>query len=237
MAEKLYYSMGEVTEMLDVAPSLIRYWGTQFDALRPHRNKKGNRMFTPEDLEVLKMIYHLVKEQGMTIAGAKKALRARRATSSVSRELSREVALLEQLQQIRALLVEVRDGLGADVVEEAEEEAAAVVESAAEVAVEPAVEVVAEPAPIVEEVVVEPAVETVAETAPIVEEEVVEPAVEEVASEAAPAAEVAPKAKRAKRQATTAEGAKPKRTKRQKESLNPSVEERPLFPFYEQTLF
>ena len=84
MAEKLYYSMGEVTEMLDVAPSLIRYWGTQFDALRPHRNKKGNRMFTPEDLEVLKMIYHLVKEQGMTIAGAKKALRARRATSSVS---------------------------------------------------------------------------------------------------------------------------------------------------------
>lgn len=191
MAEKLYYSMGEVTEMLDVAPSLIRYWGTQFDALRPHRNKKGNRMFTPEDLEVLKMIYHLVKEQGMTIAGAKKALRARRAASSVGDGLAREVALLEQLQQIRALLVEVRDGLGADVVEEVEE---------------------------VEEV--EPTVTA-------------EPEVVETVAEAAPAEE----AKRAKCQDTSAEAAKPKRQKRQKESLNPSVEERPLFPFYEQTLF
>ena len=192
MAEKLYYSMGEVTEMLDVAPSLIRYWGTQFDALRPHRNKKGNRMFTPEDLEVLKMIYHLVKEQGMTIAGAKKALRARRAASSVGDGLAREVALLEQLQQIRALLVEVRDGLGADVVEEVEE--------------------------------VEPTVTA-------------EPEVVETVVEAAPAEEAKPKAKRAKRQDTSAEAAKPKRQKRQKESLNPSVEERPLFPFYEQTLF
>lgn len=192
MAEKLYYSMGEVTEMLDVAPSLIRYWGTQFDALRPHRNKKGNRMFTPEDLEVLKMIYHLVKEQGMTIAGAKKALRARRAASSVGDGLAREVALLEQLQQIRALLVEVRDGLGADVVEEVE-------------AVEPTV--------------------------------TAEPEVVETVAEAAPAEEAKPKAKRAKRQDTSAEAAKPKRQKRQKESLNPSVEERPLFPFYEQTLF
>ena len=204
MAEKLYYSMGEVTEMLDVAPSLIRYWGTQFDALRPHRNKKGNRMFTPEDLEVLKMIYHLVKEQGMTIAGAKKALRARRAASSVGDGLAREVALLEQLQQIRALLVEVRDGLGADVVEEVEE-----VE-----AVEPTV--TAEP-----EVV----------------EAAAEPEVVETVAEAAPAVEAKPKAKRAKRQDTSAEAAKPKRQKRQKESLNPSVEERPLFPFYEQTLF
>ena len=204
MADKLYYSMGEVTEMLDVAPSLIRYWGTQFDALRPHRNKKGNRMFTPEDLEVLKMIYHLVKEQGMTIAGAKKALRARRAASSVGDVLAREVALLEQLQQIRALLVEVRDGLGADVVEEVEE-----VE-----AVEPTV--TAEP-----EVV----------------EAAAEPEVVETVAEAAPAEEAKPKAKRAKRQDTSAEAAKPKRQKRQKESLNPSVEERPLFPFYEQTLF
>ena len=161
-------------------------------------------MFTPEDLEVLKMIYHLVKEQGMTIAGAKKALRARRAASSVGDGLAREVALLEQLQQIRALLVEVRDGLGADVVEEVEE-----VE-----AVEPTV--TAEP-----EVV----------------EAAAEPEVVEAVAEAAPAEEAKPKAKRAKRQDTSAEAAKPKRQKRQKESLNPSVEERPLFPFYEQTLF
>ena len=129
MAEKLYYSMGEVTEMLDVSPSLIRYWGTQFDILRPHRNKKGNRMFTPADVEVLKLIYHLLKEQKMTIAGAKKALRQRRSTDD---ELSRRMELLERLQQIRAILLEVREGMEADDVEEAVEEAAAPAEQPAE---------------------------------------------------------------------------------------------------------
>ena len=118
MTEKLYYSMGEVTEMLDVSPSLIRYWGTQFDILRPHRNKKGNRMFTPADVDALKLIYHLLKEQKMTIAGAKKALRQRRSTDD---ELSRRMELLERLQQIRAILLEVREGMEADDVEEAVE--------------------------------------------------------------------------------------------------------------------
>ena len=110
MAEKLYYSMGEVTEMFDVNPSLIRYWGEQFKEIAPKRNKKGNRMFTPADIETLKMIYHLVKERGMTIEGARKALRAKRADESVPRE----VELLERLQRLRAMLLQVREGLGAD---------------------------------------------------------------------------------------------------------------------------
>ena len=67
--------MGEVAEMFDVNTSLIRHWESQFSILRPKRNKKGNRLFSPEDVENLKMIYHLVKERGMTLEGAKKALR------------------------------------------------------------------------------------------------------------------------------------------------------------------
>ena len=75
MAEKLYYSMGEVAEMFDVNQSLIRHWESQFSVLRPKRNKKGNRLFTPQDVENLKRIYHLVKECGMTLEGAKRAMR------------------------------------------------------------------------------------------------------------------------------------------------------------------
>ncbi len=110
MAEKLYYSMGEVTEMFDVNPSLIRYWGAQFDALAPKRNKKGNRMFTPEDIETLKLIYHLVKERGMTIDGARKALKTRRKDTATPRE----VELLERLQRLRSMLLQVREELGSD---------------------------------------------------------------------------------------------------------------------------
>lgn len=101
--------MGEVAEMFDVRHSLIRYWGEQFDALKPKRNKKGNRMFSPEDVETLKLIYHLVKERGMTIDGARRALKARRHAGESS---SRDVELLDRLQRLRAMLSEVRAQLG-----------------------------------------------------------------------------------------------------------------------------
>ena len=110
MAEKLFYTMGEVAEMFDVNTSLIRHWESQFPLLRPKRNKKGNRLFTPQDVEQLKMIYHLVKECGMTLEGAKKALRKGSAASSVERDAE----LMERLQRIRALLVEVREDLKSD---------------------------------------------------------------------------------------------------------------------------
>lgn len=107
MAEKLFYSMGEVSEMFDVNQSLIRHWEKQFDVLRPKRNKKGNRLFTPQDVEYLKLIYHLVKERGMTLEGARKALRQHRPDSGVPRDAE----LMERLQRIRSLLVEVREQL------------------------------------------------------------------------------------------------------------------------------
>ena len=109
MADKLFYSMGEVAEMFDVNTSLIRHWESQFSILRPKRNKKGNRLFSPEDVENLKMIYHLVKERGMTREGAKKALRKAPSESGVDRDAE----LMERLQRIRALLVEVREDLKA----------------------------------------------------------------------------------------------------------------------------
>ena len=106
--KKIYYSMGEVAEMFDVSQALVRHWEAQFDCIKPHRNKKGNRMFTEADVEKLKQIYHLVKERGMTLKGANKALKR----GSID-ELSRDTELLERLQQIRAALVEVREELKA----------------------------------------------------------------------------------------------------------------------------
>lgn len=96
--------MGEVAEMFDVNQSLIRYWESKFDCLRPKKNKKGNRMFRPEDIEHFKVIYHLVKECGMTLDGAKRAMKQHGAD-----EVSRNAELLERLQSVRSMLVEVRE--------------------------------------------------------------------------------------------------------------------------------
>ena len=156
-AKKLYYSMGEVAEMFDVTPALIRHWEAQFDCIKPHRNKKGNRLFTPEDVERLKQIYHMVKERGMTLKGANKVLK--RAKSD---EVAQEMELLERLQKIRAALVEVREELkagdGEQVVEESypvqEQEVAAAADVAQTPAEEPVAEPIEEPTP---ELVVESA--------------------------------------------------------------------------------
>ena len=163
MAEKLYYSMGEVTEMFDVEPSLIRYWCSQFSCLKPKRNAKGNRMFTPQDIERLKRIHHLLKEKKMTIEGAQKAMRKRNIEAE---ENDSDISLLEQLQSLRAMLVEMREGIGEE----------------------------------------EPIEEVVTST-PAVEVEQSEPV------------------------------QKKKRAPRRKLIGEEGVVERPLFPFYEQTLF
>ena len=113
--------------MFDVRPSLLRHWESQFGVLKPKRNKKGNRLFTPADVENLKLIYHLVKEQGMTLEGARKALRQCRREKAVPRD----VELLERLQRIRALLVEVREELKGN---DSGEGRTVVVDSPAEVA-------------------------------------------------------------------------------------------------------
>jgi DNA-binding transcriptional MerR regulator len=77
---KLYYSIGEVADLFQVNTSLIRFWEKEFDVLKPKKNKKGNRLFTPDDLNHLKVIYNLVKEQGLTLDGAKKYLKENKKT-------------------------------------------------------------------------------------------------------------------------------------------------------------
>lgn len=74
--QKLYYSIGEVAEMFEVNTSLIRFWEKEFSIIKPKKNKKGNRLFTPKDIDNFKIIYHLVKEKGFTLEGAKNELKS-----------------------------------------------------------------------------------------------------------------------------------------------------------------
>lgn len=71
---KVYYSIGEVAEMFGVNASLIRFWETEFNIIKPYKNKKGNRLFTKQDIDKFHLIFNLVKEQGMTLRGAKARL-------------------------------------------------------------------------------------------------------------------------------------------------------------------
>lgn len=205
---KLLYSMGEVTEMFDVNASLIRYWESKFDCIKPHKNKKGNRMFTPSDIENFKLIYHLVKEKGMTLEGANSAMKRR------NKSVKRDVSILERLQNIRAMLVEVRESLGDNSPIEYEAPIEAVAELISDVEQEAKAEVVAAvttPEPVVEEV---PAEEPVAEPAP--------------------RRRGRPRKETADADATSAE--QPAVTRRRgRAKKNEEVKE--LFPFYEQSLF
>ncbi len=101
--EKIYYSMGEVADMFGLSSSHIRYWENQFEALKPFKNKKGNRLFTKEDIEIIRLINYLVKERGLTIKGARKKLSENRADTLNNFEIAR------RLQDIRQELVEIRD--------------------------------------------------------------------------------------------------------------------------------
>lgn len=101
MTEKLYYSIGEVARMLDVNPSLIRFWEKEFHFLRPHKNKKGNRLFTANDIDQLKTIHHLVKEKGYTIPGARNYLSAHQDEAGKHRQV------IKSLEEIKRLLLEI----------------------------------------------------------------------------------------------------------------------------------
>jgi len=245
MAKKMFYSMGEVAEMFDVKPSLLRHWEAKFDILRPHKNKKGNRMFTPEDVENLKLIYHLVKERGMTLAGAAQYLK-----NGITDSMRRDMELLDRLQKIRAELVEVREQLkdvpdGYTVVEvsqtEIEEEVA--MEAAPEVIEEIVEEVVPtqeEVVPTQEEVVVEPIedeedeeveIEELVELIVEEEEEPIEESTEEQTEE--PSEEPTDNTPRPR-------GAKGGRRSKKQEAKLFEVKpekQRPIAPFFDQTLF
>ncbi len=101
----MFYTIGEVAEMFDVNTSNIRYWENEFNILKPHKNKKGNRMFTVEDIENLKIIYHLLKEKGMTIKGAQKKLKDNKEDTIQNYEV------VKRLQEIRQMLVELTNEL------------------------------------------------------------------------------------------------------------------------------
>lgn len=102
---KLYYSIGEVAKMFDVNTSLVRFWEKEFDILKPKKNKKGNRLFTQKDVDNIKVIYHLVKERGYTLDGAKKKLRENKEDTIQNEQI------VERLKEIREFLVELRDNL------------------------------------------------------------------------------------------------------------------------------
>lgn len=103
--EKLYYTIGEVAEMFKVNTSLIRFWEKEFDIIKPHKNKKGNRLFTPKDIENFHLIFHLVKEKGMTLSGANKKLKENKEDTVNNFEV------VTRLQQIKGFLIELRDNL------------------------------------------------------------------------------------------------------------------------------
>ena len=167
---KIYYSMGEVAELFGVNASLLRFWEEEFPILKIAKNSRGHRIYTPADVDNIRLIYYLVKEQGMTLEGAKKRIRQNRDG------VNRDAEIVEHLRSIRNMLAALREELGGDtqviVVDEenSTEEVAEVV-----TAVESAPEVVTEVA------------EVASEVAEVVEES--EPEAEVVAEEQAPAEE------------------------------------------------
>ena len=103
--KKIYYSIGEVAAMFDVNNSLIRFWEKEFSIIKPKKNKKGNRYFTEKDINNFKIIFHLVKERGYTLDGAKKKLRKNKEGTI------KNVEIVNQLKDIRAQLVAIREVL------------------------------------------------------------------------------------------------------------------------------
>ncbi|HEX5172056.1 MAG TPA: MerR family transcriptional regulator [Cyclobacteriaceae bacterium] len=103
--EKLYYSIGEVADIFNVAPSLIRFWESEFELIKPKKNRKGNRQFTKEDIDNVRTIYHLVKEKGFTLQGAKEMLK------NDSQAVRDKMELIESLKTIRKFFTELRDKL------------------------------------------------------------------------------------------------------------------------------
>ncbi|OFX60361.1 MAG: MerR family transcriptional regulator [Bacteroidetes bacterium GWB2_41_8] len=101
--EKVFYSIGEVADLFGVNTSNIRFWENEFDILKPHKNNKGNRLFTKEDIENLKIIYHLLKEKGMTIKGAQKKLKENKEDTLQNYEV------VSRLQEIKRMLIEIKD--------------------------------------------------------------------------------------------------------------------------------
>lgn len=103
--EKLYYSIGEVAEMFNVNTSLIRFWEKEFTVIKPRKNKKGNRFFTKGDIDNFHLIYHLVKERGMTLNGAKLKLKQNKEDTQNNFEI------VKKLKEIKQELLDIKNAL------------------------------------------------------------------------------------------------------------------------------
>ncbi len=103
--EKLYYTIGEVSDMLGLNASQIRYWEVEFDALKPRKDRGGNRTYTKDDIEIIRMIHHLVKEKGFTIEGAKSKIK------NGNDETIKKMKIHDSLKKLRDFLEELKDSL------------------------------------------------------------------------------------------------------------------------------
>lgn len=109
---KLYYSIGEVAKLFDVNTSLIRFWEKEFTQIQPKKNSKGNRLFTVKDIEHFNKIYQLVKLEGYTLDGAKKALKSKASGSTTTNsepiEGNSKDAIISKLESIRSTLISAK---------------------------------------------------------------------------------------------------------------------------------
>ena len=105
LSDKRYYKIGEVAKAFDVNASLIRFWDKEFDVLKPKKNAKGNRLFTQDDIQNLQMIYHLVKEKGFTLEGARQKLKEK------PEKIKDNYAIISRLEGIKAELVQIKNQL------------------------------------------------------------------------------------------------------------------------------
>lgn len=103
---KLYYTIGEVAEMLHEAPSLIRFWEKEFDVLKPSKTEKGTRQYTQKDIQLLRLIHHLVKEKGYTLQGAADHIRQQS-------NITDTAEVIDSLKRVRGFLVEIKKRLDA----------------------------------------------------------------------------------------------------------------------------
>ena len=105
LPDKRYYRIGEVAKAFNVNASLIRFWDKEFDAIKPKKNNKGNRLFTQEDVNNLQMIYHLVKEKGFTLEGARKKLKSK------PEKIKDNHSIISRLEAIKAELNLIKNQL------------------------------------------------------------------------------------------------------------------------------
>lgn len=103
--EKVYYRIGEVAGMFNVNASLIRFWEKEFDIIKPYRNKKGTRFFTKQDVDNFHLIFHLVKERGFTLQGAREKLKSNPEETVDQAEITR------RLQKVKHFLLSLKEEL------------------------------------------------------------------------------------------------------------------------------